>query len=100
MLETILLSTLLIYGVSHITEEGWPLYFVRKWMDGIGLRDEPRTWYYPVLYCSRCMSSLWTAGVYFLTTAPSWATLYEIPICMLGTFGAVYFLTNQEVEES
>ena len=81
-----------------------PLRRVRWWLDRWGLRwigkgayayPEGKTWYYPVLYCPVCMSSLWGslfyAGAWALTGAGAWWLLWT-PVHVLATYALVNFI--------
>ena len=90
-------NALFILGLYWITSEDNLLHGVRRFLDRWGLdKDgEGRTWYYPVLYCYQCMSSVW--GILFFVgavwlTGSTWNALWWLPVHVLGTFGTVEFL--------
>jgi hypothetical protein len=104
MIEQVILSTLVILGVWHITQEDYPLHFVRRFLDRVGMirfdapyADEAKTWYYPVLYCVRCMSSVWGAALFFIL--PNTPDVWLLPFHVLAVFGLVWVVSNAEVDE-
>jgi hypothetical protein len=86
-----ILTALWIIGLYEITQLGQPLHFLRKILDKVGLKDgEARTWYYPVLYCPPCMSSLHGLLVW-LTFG---GELYLLPLHLIATYGLVSYIRN------
>lgn len=54
-----------------------------------------RKWYYPVLYCPVCMSSLWGTLFYagaWAVMGAGWGWLLWTPVHVLTTYGLVSFL--------
>jgi hypothetical protein len=107
-----ILNALFILGLYKATQEDGPLSFIREFMDKWGMRHhhyggmyndplsvptEAKTWYYPVLYCPVCMSSLWgTVGFSIaLVITGAWSLAWLLPFHVLATYGAVYWLQNQ-----
>lgn len=97
MLKLIILSSLFSLGLYYVTQKGEPLYFIRRVLDKIGLKNsgEGRTWYYPILFCPVCMSSFHSVVVYLVFHFLSWATLYELPMIIICVYALNHFYVNQ-----
>ena len=92
-----ILAAFFIMGLYRITTVGEPLNFVRRLLDRFGMKDDgPRLWYYPVLYCPPCMSSLWgTAVLAAFCALYGWHWAVFLPFHLLATYGAVSWLNQQ-----
>lgn len=77
ILYHVLINALLILFIHGITCEGFPFYFVRKWLDKLWV-DECGTakwYYYPILYCVYCMSSIYGLAYFFIV-------IYQAPFSL------------------
>ena len=99
MLELSAVTALLITAVYRLTQEDEPLYFISLFLDRFLMNKyhEPRTIYYPILYCVHCMSSLWGVTAYVVAHGVEWTLAYlaGLVLHVLVTYGIVWYLNTQ-----
>lgn len=91
-----ILTALFVNGLQIATGENMILNFVKVWLDKVffireeidleNKTDTLRTkkvfskWYYPILYCHKCMPSVYGTAMCFMFLPVTWHMAYEIPI--------------------
>src|SRR4051812_16483118 len=90
LLYPILLTSLLVNGLQIATDEGMLLHFIKQRLDKIFITQKASNrhkvvskWYYPVLYCVRCMPSLWGAVICLVLLPFGVSLLWQIPVVVL-----------------
>lgn len=90
LLFLVLLTSLFVNGLQIATSEGMLLNFIKKWLDTMFitqkiLQRQPvvSRWYYPVLYCVKCMPSIYGTIICLLLLPTGLALLWQIPVVII-----------------
>jgi hypothetical protein len=92
----------LVNGIYIVTEKNMAFYFVREWLNKVfvsynsdGTIDKASKWYYPVLYCPRCMPSLYGPPLIIAHFGFHVELLYQLPITLLISVTAATIIHQQ-----
>jgi hypothetical protein len=86
----IILTALFVNGLQIATEDGMIGAPLRKWLDSIfitqsAIQHKPKVAkvYYPILYCVKCMPSIYGTIICLLFLPFTWNLLYAIPVVIV-----------------
>lgn len=115
MIDLIGLSVLIglfCNGLYIATSEGMLLHFVRVWLNSIFIKSTTKIKtcenvcttevseikvskvYYPILYCIKCMPSLYGAVIVLLVLPLSPALLWQFPIILISSIATSTIIYN------
>ncbi len=90
ILLVIILTALFVNGLQIATEEGMLLHFIKQCLDKIFITQKAvnrhktiSKWYYPILYCVRCMPSVYGTAICLLILPIEISLLWQIPLVIL-----------------
>ncbi len=90
LLTCIALTALFVNGLDIATQPGMLLYFIRRSLDKLFIShpvDRPQPvvskWYYPLLFCIKCMPSVYGTAICLLFLPCTWHLVYTIPVVVI-----------------
>ena len=93
MIEKIIIISLFVNGLQIVTSKGMLLGFVKDWLDKrllirtfekSGYVEKPKWIYKPLLYCVRCMPSLWGCIIVALWGGYSMDLIWQLPVILIS----------------
>lgn len=102
LLQVIVITSLFCNGLKVATEENMVLSFIREWLNKYLLYEEagefkPRKIYYPLLYCVKCMPSIYGTAIALILLPLTPSLIYQIPIaivCSSALSAVIYSLID------
>lgn len=86
----ILFTALFVNGLHIATQQNMILHFVKRWLDSIFIKQSlaanaPKVskLYYPLLYCIKCMPSVYGAIICLVFLPFGWHLLISIPVVVI-----------------
>lgn len=112
LLVCIVLTALFVNGLDIATQPGMLLYFIRRWLNKLFIRtvavkgtaENPQAinyrqvvskWYYPLLYCIKCMPSVYGTLICLLLLPFGAHLLYAIPVVVVCSVALASILHTQ-----
>jgi len=98
----VLFTSLFVIGTYEVTRKGEPLHFVRRFLDRFftDKQNNPSIFYYPILHCPMCMSSLYGTTIFvvyknwnyikLINDNIEYFVIIPIVICCYGFISIVY----------
>lgn len=89
ILELILLTSIIVLGITISTQSGMILYSFREWADK--KQEEGKKWVVPLIVCIWCMPSLWSLVGYLFAALTgvidhfSWHLVFMYPVVVCGS---------------
>jgi hypothetical protein len=114
VIQAIIITSLICVGLDISTKPKMILYFIRRWLDSIFIKTEAyqqpvndgyviqeretvSSIYYPILYCIRCMASVYGLLVCLVYLPFTPHLIYQIPTVILGACALNTILNSQYV---
>ena len=101
-LYCIMLTALFVNGLHIATQPNMLLHFIRSWLDGIFIkhpvtRQQPvvSKWYYPLLYCIKCMPSVYGTIICLLFLPFNMHLVYTLPVVIICSVALATILHSQ-----